>query len=199
MIINVCILGEHVRQYWTCKWALQICSNHVLYNHEIAAKLRKHDSVTLAAVCEWINSSYDGILNSVTEENECLKFEIRMFSKQMHLKFCKSWAKNEAQYKLQCILLDKELLVPGNKFADRYSIRFMQYEMSKPHKGATSYEAEDGCESDDSAFSSSSHQIQSYKPLSQVHVYLFLDINLSTINCNFISHFKLYLTLFIFD
>lgn len=191
IIINVCILGEHVRQYWTCKWALQICSNHVLYNHEIVAKLRKHDSVTLAAVCEWINSSYDGILNSVTEENECLKFEIRIFSKQMHLKFCKSWAKNEAQYKLQCILLDKELLVPGNKFADRYSIRFMQYEMSKPHKGATSYEAEDGCESDDSAFSSSSHQIQSYKPLSQVHVYLFLDINLSTINCNFISHFKL--------
>lgn len=163
----------------------------MFYNYETAAKLRKHDSITLAAVCEWIDSSYDGILNSITEENECLKFEIRIFSKQMHLKFCKSWAKNEPQYKLQCILLDKELLVPGNKFADRFSIRFMQYEMSKQLKGATSYEAEDGCDSDDSAFSSSSHQIQSYKPLSQVH--LFLYINLSTINCNFISHIKNYL------
>lgn len=141
----------------------------MLYNHETAAKLRKHDSVTLAAVCEWIDSSYDGILNSITEENECLKFEIWIFSKQKHLKFCKSWAKNEPQYELQCILLDKEVLVSGNNFAERYSLTFMQFEMSKEHKGATSYEAEDGCESEDSAFSSSSGQSQSDKRLIQVH------------------------------
>lgn len=64
-----------------CKWVLQICLNYVFYNYEIVVKLCKYDFVMLVVVCEWINSLYDGILNLIIEENECLKFEIWIFLK----------------------------------------------------------------------------------------------------------------------
>lgn len=53
----------------------------MFYNYEIVVKLCKYDFVMLVVVCEWINSLYDGILNLVIEENECLKFEIWIFLK----------------------------------------------------------------------------------------------------------------------
>lgn len=111
-------------------------------------KLRHQNTITLRAVCEWISKTFDGLLDSVTEEQDCLKFVIRIFSEKNVRQFYRSWNCNKIQYELQRILLDKELFLPR----ENYSIRFVESPFETFCKSPV--EMEDGNESDDSAYSS---------------------------------------------
>nr|XP_022329161.1 uncharacterized protein LOC111128056 isoform X1 [Crassostrea virginica] len=127
---------------------LQILSNNELRNYEIVTKLRHQNTITLSAVCEWISKTFDGVLDSVTEEQDYLKFVIRIFSEKNVRQFYRSWNCNKIQYELQRILLDKELFLPR----ENYGIRFVESPFETSYKSPE--EMEDGNESDDSAYSS---------------------------------------------
>ena len=146
--IHIYISGGKDLTSCTRTLKLQILSNNELRNYEIVTKLRHQNTITLSAVCEWISKTFDGVLDSVTEEQDCLKFVIRIFSEKNVRQFYRSWNCNKIQYELQRILLDKELFLPR----ENYSIRFVESPFETSYKSPE--EMEDGNESDDSAYSS---------------------------------------------
>ncbi|XP_061173510.1 uncharacterized protein LOC133182673 [Saccostrea echinata] len=139
--------GRNARQYWNCVWMLQIHKDNHLWNDRVVQKLQNRNEITLSSVCQWV-ASYDGILKSVTTENYCLKFSIRIFSKRNYEKFRHLLVENQLERDLEPILLDKEVLEHNSR--SRYHMKILHRRSSYT---VITKEA-DGYESDDSALSS---------------------------------------------
>ncbi|XP_048733454.2 uncharacterized protein LOC125649763 isoform X3 [Ostrea edulis] len=135
-------------RWWNCHLTLQVWDGNRLCNERIVKKLQHQNGIILGAVCRWASSQYDGVLQSIKCENNCLKFSFGIFSKRKYENFCQSFRKNEME--LQRILLDKEVL----EYRNAYCIRLLQCQTSCNHCVTEDNGWQDGNESDDSALSS---------------------------------------------
>ncbi|XP_062621574.1 uncharacterized protein LOC134283133 [Saccostrea cucullata] len=138
---------KNARQFWSCEWTFQTFKDNHLWNDRVVQKLQNWNMITLSSVCQWV-ASYDGILKSITAENMCLKFSIRILSKRNYERFRHLMEENQIERDLESILLDKEVLHYNPR--SRYNIKILHHHFSTKEADIRHI----GFESDDSGLSS---------------------------------------------